>query len=131
MNEIKNLEKAALLTTGAAAAFKALLWSLGASVDSADPAIVWLRIIFAGLSFVAFDLVIAAVVFRGWSRSGAAALGVAALVSALIALDVAKVWENPALHAAPALTLAAFGVHLMLSRRVDLAQIAAAAADAA
>lgn len=117
MEPITRLEKAALLTTGAAAAFKTLLWSLEAAIDSTDPWIGGLRVFFAVLSFVAFDLVIGAVVFRGWSMSGAAALAVAALVSALIALDVARVWPAPALHAAPALTLAAFGVHLMLSRR--------------
>ena len=99
MNDITKLEKAALITTGAAAAFKTLLWSLEAGVDSTDPAIAVLRIIFAALSFVAFDLVIAAVVFRGWSWSGATALLVAAGVSAAIALDVARVWPMPALHA--------------------------------
>lgn len=119
MTDITKLEKSALITTGAAAAFKTLLWSLEASVDSTDPSIAILRIIFAALSFVAFDLVIAAVVFRGWSISGAVALLVAAAVSAAIALDVARVWPAPALHAAPALTLAAFGLHLMISRRVD------------
>lgn len=121
MNGITKLEKSALITTGAAAAFKTLLWSLEANVDSTDPNIVWLRIVFAALSFVAFDLVIAAVVFRGWSISGAVALLVAAGVSAAIALDVARVYPMPALHAAPALTLAAFGIHLMLSRRTAAA----------
>jgi len=115
--EITRLEKTALITTGAAAAFKTLLWSLEASIDSTDPWIVGLRVAFAILSFVAFDLVIVAAVMRGWSRSGAATVAVAAVVSALIALDVAKVASMPALHAAPALTLATFAVHLMLSRR--------------
>jgi hypothetical protein len=131
MNQLTRLEKAALFTTGAAAAFKALLWSLGATVDSSDSYIAGLRVAFAALSFVAFDLVIGAVVMRGWSRSGAVALAVAALVSAVIALDVATKSHWPILHAAPALTLAAFGVHLMLDRRIDLAQIAASAAEAA
>lgn len=130
MTQLTLLEKSALFTTGAAAAFKTLLWSLEATVDSTDTAIVYLRIAFAVLSFVAFDLVIGAVVMRGWSRSGAVALGVAALVSAAIALDVARVWPAPALHAAPALTLAAFGVHLMLSRRIDEAVPAAPTAQA-
>ena len=121
--EITRLEKAALITTGAAAAYKTLLWSLEANVDSTDMAIVWLRIIFAALSFVAFDLVITSVVFRGWSWSGAGALLVAAAVSAAIGLDVARVYTMPALHAAPAITLAAFGAHLMWSRRIDVAQL--------
>ena len=114
--EITKLEKAALLTVGAAAAYKTLLWSLEASVTSDGQAFLWLRIVFAGLSFIAFDLVIGAVVFRGWSWSGALALIVAAGVSAAIGLDVARVFTMPALHAAPAATLAAFGIHLMLSR---------------
>lgn len=124
MTDITRLEKAALITTGAAAAFKTLLWSLEASIDSTDQYITWLRIIFAVLSFVAFDLVIVAVVMRGWSKSGAATVAVAAVVSALIALDVAKVWPDPALHAAPAVTLAMFAVHLMLSRRTEDARTA-------
>lgn len=114
--EITKLEKAALLTVGAAAAYKTLLWSLEASVTSSGPAFLWLRIVFAALSFIAFDLVIGAVVFRGWSWSGALALLVAAGVSAAIGLDVARVLTLPVLHAAPAATLAAFGIHLMLSR---------------
>src|SRR5690348_2905580 len=96
--EITRLEKTALITTGAAAAFKTLLWSLEASIDSTDPWIAGLRVAFAILSFVAFDLVIVAAVMRGWSRSGAATVAVAAVVSALIALDVAKVASMPALH---------------------------------
>lgn len=128
MTEITKLEKAALITTGAAAAFKTLLWSLEANIDSTDYYISALRVAFAVLSFVAFDLVIVAVVMRGWSRSGAATVAVAAVVSALIALDVARVWPDPALHAAPAVTLAMFAVHLMLSRRTDHAAPAASAA---
>lgn len=119
MKPITLLEKLALLSVGAAAAFKALLWSLNQTADSADPAIGVLRVIFAALSFVAFDLVIGAVVLRGWSISGAIALLVGAGVSAAVALDVARVWNAPALHASPALTLAAFGLHLMWQRRMD------------
>jgi hypothetical protein len=117
MKPITLLEKLALLSIGAAAAFKALLWSLNQTADSSDWYIVRLRVIFAALSFVAFDLVIGAVVLRGWSKSGAIALLVAAAVSAALALAVAGVWTEPALHAAPALTLAAFGLHLMWIRR--------------
>jgi hypothetical protein len=80
---------------------------------------VGLRIFFAVLSFVAFDLVIGAVVMRGWSWSGVAALLTAAIVSAGIALDVAKVWPDPALHAAPVVARAVFGLHLMACRRTS------------
>lgn len=129
--EITKLEKAALITTGAAAAYKTLLWSLEATVTSTDPNIAWLRIIFAALSFVAFDLVITSVVFRGWSWSGAGALAVAGGVSAAIGLDVARVWTMPALHAAPAIVLVAFGAHLMWCRRIDVAQLIADAVASA
>src|SRR5436190_14836976 len=122
-SKITTLEKAALITTGAAAAYKTLLWSLEATIDSTEPWIFWLRIIFAGLSFVAFDLVITSVVFRGWSWSGVGALIAAGAVSAAIGLDVARVVTMPALHAAPAIVLIAFGAHLMWSRRIDLAQL--------
>lgn len=129
--EITKLEKAALLSIGAAAAFKALLWSLNQTVDSTEQYVVILRIVFAGLSFVAFDLVIGAVVLRGWSGSGAAALVIAGAVSACLALDVSGVWVEPALHAAPALTLVAFGLHLMWCRRAPIAPPAATPAETA
>lgn len=127
--EITKLEKAALLSIGAAAAFKALLWSLNQTVNSTEQYVVILRIVFAGLSFVAFDLVIGAVVLRGWSGSGAAALVIAGAVSACLALDVSGVWVAPALHAAPALTLVAFGLHLMWCRRTPIACPAATPAE--
>lgn len=113
--EITRLEKAALITTGAAAAYKTLLWSLEASVAANDTPMPILRVIFAALSFVAFDLVIMAAVSRGRQISGVAALIVASGVSGAIGLEVAGVVTWPALHAAPAITLAAFGLHLMLS----------------
>ena len=114
--EITKLEKAALITTGAAAAYKTLLWSLDASVAAHDTPMLVLRVLFAALSFVAFDLVIMAAVSRGRQISGIAALIVAAGVSGAIGLEVAGVVSWPALHAAPAITLAAFGLHLMISR---------------
>lgn len=122
--EITKLEKAALITTGAAAASKTLLWSLGASTSSTSEAIGYLLVVFAWLSFVAFDLVIVAVAMRGWSPSGAITVAVAAVVSALIALHVAGVWRLDALHAAPAVTLAVFTLHLMLAGRTDAAPLA-------
>jgi hypothetical protein len=114
--EITRLEKAALITTGAGAAFMTLLWNLAVGVNSTDPWIVGLRIAFACVSFAAFDLVLLAVVARGWSLSGMAALIVTSGLSGAIGLEVAGVVAWPALHAAPALALAAFGAHLMISR---------------
>lgn len=117
--EITKLEKAALITTGAAAAYKTLLWSLEASVDSQSAEIFWLRVLFAFVSFAAFDLVLMAVVARGWSWHGALALIVASVVSGAIGLEVGWHAAWPALHAAPAITLAMFGLHLMLSRPAE------------
>lgn len=111
--EITKLEKWALGTTGAAAAYKTLLWSLEATVNSSDTPYTVLRILFAALSFVAFDLVVGAVVLRGWSLSGVPALIVASAASGAIGLQVSKVVTAPALHATPAVVLAAFGLHLM------------------
>ena len=116
MESITRLEKAALITTGAGAAFMTLLWNLAAKVDSPDPWIVGLRILFAFISFAAFDLVLLAVIARGFSFSGMAALIVTSGLSGAIGLQVAGVVVWPALHAAPALALAAFGAHLMISR---------------
>lgn len=114
--EITRLEKAALITTGAGAAWMTLLWNLAVQVDSATPWIVGLRIAFACVSFAAFDLVLLAVIARGWSLSGMAALIVTSGLSGAIGLHVAGVVTWPALHAAPALALAAFGAHLMIVR---------------
>lgn len=123
--DITKLEKTALLTTGAGASFLTLLWLIGASVDSSAEPIFWLRVIFAAVSFAAFDLVLWALVTHGWSRSGALALIVTSAVSGLIGLEASGVVNWPALHAAPALTLAAFGLHLMWARRSGAAPDAA------
>jgi hypothetical protein len=114
--EITKLEKAALITTGAGAAFMTLLWNLAVEVDSTEPAIIGLRVLFALISFAAFDLVLLAVIARGWSISGMAALIITSGLSGAIGLEVATVVDWPALHAAPALALAAFGLHLMIAR---------------
>lgn len=114
--DITRLEKAALVTTGAGAAFMTLLWNLMAKVDSTDPWIVGLRVLFALVSFAAFDLVLLAVIARGWSISGVAALIVTSGLSGAIGLQVSGEVDWPALHAAPALALAAFGAHLMIAR---------------
>jgi hypothetical protein len=114
--EITRLEKAALLTTGAGASFMTLLWNLAVQVDSANGWVTTLRIIFAAISFLAFDLVLWSLIESGWSRSGIAALIVVSTLSGAIGLEVAGVVSWPALHAAPALALAAFGAHLMIRR---------------
>jgi hypothetical protein len=114
--EITRLEKAALLTAGAGASFMTLLWNLAVTVESDAAAVFWLRILFAAVSFTAFDLQLWSVVARGWSISGIAALVIISGLSGAIGLEVSGVVDWPALHAAPALALAAFGAHLMISR---------------
>jgi len=124
--EITKLEKAALITTGAAAAYKTLLWSLEANVDLSEVWIIGLRALFAFISFAAFDLVLLAVIARGWSISGMAALIITSGLSGAIGLHVSGVVTWPALHAAPALALAAFGLHLMISRQAAPASVESA-----
>lgn len=121
--EITRLEKAALLTTGAGASFMTLLWNLAVQVDSANGWVATLRIIFAAISFLAFDLVLWSLIESGWSRSGIAALIVVSTLSGAIGLEVAGVVSWPALHAAPALALAAFGAHLMIRRPAAVAAV--------
>jgi hypothetical protein len=118
------LQKSALITTGAAAAFKILLWSLGLTLTSAGPTfqgfdiLAAVRVLFALLSFVAFDLVLVSVVIdartHGFAWPGAIAAMGAAVVSALIALQVAGVYDVPALHVGPAITMLLYAAHLML-----------------
>lgn len=112
------LDKSALITMGAGAAGKILLWGLGVALTGTRPdwatTILW---VFAGLSFVAFDLVLGSIVVDarryGLRWTGLLAVAGAAVTSALIALEVAGVVSWPALHAAPAATLLLYALHLM------------------
>lgn len=129
------LDKLALFTTGAGAAGKVLLWGLGVGLAGARPdwatAILW---IFAGLSFVAFDLVLGSIVVdarrHGLRWTGLLAVAGAAALSALIALEVAGVVDWPALHAAPAVTLLLYALHLMWPYPATVADPAPATVEA-
>jgi hypothetical protein len=117
---LTRLDKAALFTTGAGAAFKVLIWSLGASLTTDQATAPWLPIVKAGfalISFVAFDLVLGSVVLdaraHGLRWPGVLAVVGAAATSALIALEVAAVFAAPWLHAAPAVNLLLYSLHLM------------------
>jgi len=120
------VEKSALIATGAAAAFNILLWQLGLTLNSAGPhmsgidPVAVLRVLFAMLGFAAFDLVLVALVVHaiayGVAWHSLLAASGAALLSGLIALETAAVIVAPALHAAPAVTLLLFVLHLMFSR---------------
>lgn len=137
---LTQLQKAALITTGAAAAYKALLYTLGMEVDSRAVVLGWdvaaaLRVVFALLSFIAFDLVLVSVVIdlrtHGFAWAGAVAGIVAAVVSALLALQVAGVLDWDALHATPAATMLAYAAHLVLSHAPTPQPLAPTTADVA
>lgn len=115
--ELTRLDKAALITVGAGVAGKVLLWGLGVSLDAPPWWAPYVIALFAILSFVAFDLVLASVVIdsrtHGMRWPGVLAVAGAAVVSASIGLQIASVVDWPALHAAPAVTLLLYALHLM------------------
>lgn len=127
-NELLKLEKAALITTGAAAAFNVLLWSLDQSLDSQSVWVLWLRALFACVSFVALDLVIYSIVVaqraHGRTATGMLAAIGATCLSALIALDVANVLHSPWLHAGPAVVMFLYMLHLGAPRAINTADTA-------
>lgn len=142
---ITRTEKWVIYTLGSAAAYKVLLWQLGYQIDSQGP--IWLvgelkldilaalRVIFALVGFIGFDLAIYALVSdarsNGATAGAALVLLTAAVVSILIALDAASGWHVAALHAAPMITLAAFALHLMFSHRKQIASTLAEIASIA
>lgn len=135
---LTRLDKAALFTTGAGAAFKVLIWSLGASLTTDQATAPWLPIVKAGfalISFVAFDLVLGSVVLDARSHGlrwpGVLAVVGAAATSALIALEVAAVFNAPWLHAAPAVNLLLYSLHLMWPYPTQSTVPAAPASEAA
>ena len=144
---LTRLQKITLFTTGAAAAHKILLYALGLHAASvvmvatqwgAFDAAAVLRVVFALLSFVAFDLVIYSIAVdlraHGVAPAGVIAAGVAALMSTLIALDVADANPTRELAAGGAVTLAAYFAHLVFShapKRPDTATPQQTVADVA
>jgi len=142
MRKITPIEKWTIIMLGSAAAYKVLLWQLGYQVDSQGP--IWwgvldilavLRVVFALIGFVGFDLAIYALIAdarsHGATAGAALVLLTAAVVSILIALDAASGWHVAALHAAPMVTLAAFALHLMFSHREQVASVLAEIASVA
>lgn len=113
------LEKAALTSAVSGAVFNVFLYGIGATLDKAGEGsnLYIVRVVAAILQAAAFDLVAIATVMgmRGgrrsrWSMATAIA---SAFVSAAIALDVAGVMSMPWLHAANALIVLAFTLHLL------------------
>ena len=113
---LTRLEKAALVTLAAGNAFNILLFAMGATL--ADARVGWwllIRAVFAVVQFVAFDLTIVTTVqaMRDGRRSkwGGATVFVAALAAVAIGVDVST-WRMPFLHAAYAVVLPLFMMHL-------------------
>lgn len=119
------LDKIALTSAVSGAVFNVFLFGIGATLAEAvqgSPLFYW-RVIAAVLQAAAFDLVAIATVsgmYHGrrsaWSMLTAVT---AAAVSILIALDVAGVWTQPWLHAANALIVLVFTLHLLAPRKLD------------
>lgn len=134
VSALTTLDKGAVGATAAAAAFNVLLWSVGETLNGDA---VWLPVVrwlFALVSFVAFDLVVLAVVAdqraHGRRKLGTATMACAAVLSGGVALHVAGVIAAPELHAGPAALLFLLGLHLS-DIRVTPADSAAAPPDSA
>lgn len=118
-DKMGKLEKLALTSAVSGAVFNVFLYGIGATLAMADKGsdLYTVRIIAAILQAAAFDLVaIATVMGMRSGRRGPWSMGTAiasALVSAAIALDVAGVLAMPWLHAANALIVLAFTLHLL------------------
>ena len=125
MNHMTRLEKIALTSAAAGAIFNVFLFGIGSTLaDATTGPLFYARAVAAVLQAAAFDLVAIATVsgmYRGrrshWSMLTAVT---AAAVSILIALDVAGVWHQPWLHAANALIVLVFTLHLLAPARLDV-----------
>lgn len=118
--DLTTLDKAALITLAAGVAFKLLLHNVGATLETTAWWFDGLRWVFGLVAFVAFDLVVLAVIVDGRRNPpdvrSYLALGGATLAAALIGLDVADVWRQPWMQSAQAVLMLLFGVHLMRPR---------------
>ena len=120
-DRLSRLEKSTLLALGAGNAFNILLFAMGLTLsDATGGPWLWVRGAFAVIQFVAFDLTVVATVqaMRDGRRSRWAGLtvAVAALAAILIALDVST-WRMPFVHAAYAVVLPLFMLHLAAVRQ--------------
>lgn len=120
-DRLSSLEKGTLLALGAGNAFNILLFAMGLTLsDAVSGPWLWIRALFAIIQFVAFDLTIVSTVqaMRDGRRSLWAGLtvGVAAVAAILIALDVST-WRMPFVHAAYAVVLPLFMLHLAAVRQ--------------
>jgi hypothetical protein len=122
-DKMTRLEKVALSSAVSGAVFNVFLYGIGATLATAGQGtpLFIVRVGAAILQAAAFDLVAIATVMgmrngrrSSWSMLTAVA---SALVSAAIALDVAGVLAMPWLHAANALIVLAFTLHLLTPPR--------------
>ena len=121
------LDKVALTSAVSGAVFNVFLYGIGATLHQATAGpLFYLRVVAAILQATAFDLVAIATVsgmYHGrrsvWSMLTAVT---AAGVSILISLDVAGVWAQPWLHAANALIVLVFTLHLLAPRKSNRAR---------
>ena len=122
--KMTRLEKIALTSAVSGAVFNVFLYGIGVNLSQAQTGTLFIvRACAAVLQAAAFDLVAIATVMgmrhgrrSAWSLVTAL---MAALVSAFIALDVAGVWAQPWLHAANALIVLAFTMHLLTPTKLD------------
>lgn len=124
VHAMSRLEKIALTSAVSGAVFNVFLFGIGATLATASAGpLFYVRALAAVLQAAAFDLVAIATVMgmRSGRRSAWSLLTavMAALVSMLIALDVAGVWAQPWLHAANALIVLTFTLHLLAPPKLD------------
>lgn len=124
IDKMNRLEKLALSSAVSGAVFNVFLFGVGATLATATAGpLLYVRGGAAVLQATAFDLVAIATITgmrqgrnSRWSKATAA---MSAIVSMLIALDVAGVWQQPWLHAANALIVLMFMFHLLAPRQLD------------
>lgn len=127
-DKLSRLEKTTLASLGAGNAFNILLFAMGATLsDATDGGWLWVRGLFAVVQFVAFDLTIVTTVqaMRDGRRSkwGGATVVMASLAAVLIAIDVST-YPLPPAHAAYAIVLPLFMMHLSQPKRDDTIALA-------
>lgn len=119
-DKLTRWEEWAIFAAGAGSSYNILLYLLGYTLADATPAAAWWlwwpRVLFSICAFVGFELALSVTVMamRAGRRStwAWATVGATLLAAGGVALDVAGVVELPWLHAAPAVVLAAFLLHL-------------------
>lgn len=118
-DKLSRWEEWGIIAAGAGSSYNVLLYLLGFNLSDAAPGSGWLwwsRLLFAAAAFVGFELALTVTVMamRQGRRSlwAWATVGATLIAAGGVALDVAEVVNAPALHAAPAVVLCMFVLHL-------------------